>query len=118
MYTGARARPSASDRCSQGPDQIVCLLCGETYRAINYWHLKRIHGFEGEHPVQDYKDMFGLRVAACQEACDRHKEVQVERHKKAGRHWTKPRILREGGMESRVPKSAEGAAGAADPDAP
>ena len=77
-----------------GPDQIVCLLCGETFRAISYWHLRRIHGFEGEHPVQEYKERFGLEVAVCEEVRERVKEVQVNRHKKAGRHWTKAKILR------------------------
>ncbi|MGE3755942.1 MAG: hypothetical protein AB7I45_17485 [Planctomycetota bacterium] len=94
MHKSARAAAGHS-HTDAGPDQIVCLLCGETYRAINYWHLKRIHGFEGEHPVQDYKEMYGLRVAACQDVCDRQREVQVERHKKAGRHWSKARIMRE-----------------------
>lgn len=78
-----------------GPDQIVCLLCGETYRAITYKHLRFIHGFEGEHPIRDYKERFGLRVAACEESCELRRDVQVERYKKAGRHWTKARILRE-----------------------
>jgi hypothetical protein len=86
---------AAHSHTDAGPDQIVCLLCGETYRAITYLHLKRIHGFEGEHPVWDYKEMFGLEVAVCEEVRERAREVQVERHKKAGRHWTKARILRE-----------------------
>ena len=91
-----RARTAAGhSHTDAGPDQIVCLLCGETYRAITYKHLKWIHGFEGEHPVQDYKERFGLRVAACEESCDLRRDVQVERHKQAGRHWTKAKILRE-----------------------
>jgi len=86
---------AAHHHTDAGPDQIVCLLCGETYRSITYSHLRLIHGFEGEHPVRDYKEMFGLEVAVCEEVRRRAREVQVERHKKAGRHWTKPKILRE-----------------------
>lgn len=91
----ASARAAAHHRqADAGPDHVVCLLCGGTYRAINYMHLKRIHGFEGEHPVRDYKQMFGLRVAACEETCSLQKAVQVRRHEKAGRHWTPAKILR------------------------
>lgn len=93
MHKAARA-VAAHSHTDAGPDRIVCLLCGRTYRAVNYWHLMRIHGFDGEHPVHDYKKMFGLRVAACQEMCERAREVQVERHEKAGRHWTTARIVR------------------------
>jgi len=90
------ARAAAAHRHTDaGPDQIVCLLCGETYRAITYPHLKWVHGFEGAHPVLDYRARFGLRVACCEEVCERAKEVQITRHKRAGRHWTEARILRE-----------------------
>lgn len=90
----AAARVAAAHRHTDaGPDRIVCLLCGETYHAIAYLHLKRVHGFEGAHPVRDYKARFGLRVAACEEVCLKHKETQIARHERAGRHWTKGRIL-------------------------
>lgn len=78
-----------------GPDEIVCLLCGETYRAITCTHLRAVHGFEGEHPVRDYKERFGLAVASCEEVCEQARKTQIRRHRRAGRHWTKTRLLGE-----------------------
>lgn len=92
-HAGARAAARHS-HTDAGPDRIVCLLCGETYRVVSYWHLKRIHGFEGDHPVHDYKEMFGLRVAACEEFCDRSREVQIEYHTREGRHLTRSQVLK------------------------
>ena len=94
MNRAARAA-AAHSHTDAGPDQIVCLICGETYRAITYLHLRRIHGFEGPHPVWDYKERFGLRVAVCEEVCEHSRKVSIARHKKAGRHWTRTRLLRE-----------------------
>ncbi len=94
VHPGARAA-AAHRHTDAGTDRVVCLLCGETYRAITYLHLKRVHHFEGAHPIRDYKARFGLRVACCQETCDRAKEVQIQRHERAGRHWTRERLLRE-----------------------
>lgn len=91
-----KARAAAAHRHDDaGPDRIVCLLCGQTFRSINVFHLRRIHGFEGEHPVWEYKARFGLEVAMCEETRQRAVEIQVERHKREGSHWTDARLVRE-----------------------
>lgn len=90
------ARAAAAHRHTDaGPDQIVCLLCGETYRAITYLHLRRIHGFDGAHPILDYKQRFGLRIAMCEETAELLRESKVESNKREGRHWTLERLLGE-----------------------
>ncbi len=76
-----------------GPDRIVCLLCGRDFRAINSFHLRAAHGFQGAHPVEDYKAQFGLRVASCQEFCDRAREVQIDYHTREGRHLERDDVL-------------------------
>lgn len=88
----AAAKHSHADA---GPDRIVCLLCGEEFRAISFSHLRFKHDFDGEHPVEDYKARFGLRVASCSETCESKREVQVRRFRRLGRHWTRTRIVFE-----------------------
>ena len=78
-----------------GPDKVVCLLCGEEFRAISWRHLRARHGFEGPHPVEDYKARFGLRVASSEETCEQHRSVRVGYWKERGQHWTKARVKRE-----------------------
>ena len=90
----ARA-PRARDHADAGPDQVICLLCGHAYRAVRVLHLRRRHGFEGDHPVEDYKLRFGLRVAACRDTCRTLARHRIERAEREGRHWTRARIRKE-----------------------
>ncbi|MEZ6009257.1 MAG: hypothetical protein R3F05_16040 [Planctomycetota bacterium] len=99
-----KARAAAAHRHDDaGPDRIVCLLCGETYRAITYLHLVRVHGFEGAHPIRDYKARFGLDLAVCEGTRQLAKDTQVRRHKRDGAYWSEARILREIRRLRRVP---------------
>lgn len=74
---------------------MICLLCGRGYRAVNFPHLRRRHGLEGDHPVEDYKSRFGLRVAACRETCRTQARNRIERAEREGRHWTRARIRKD-----------------------
>jgi len=85
----------ARERAEAGPDQVICLLCGKAFRAVRVSHLRRKHGFEGDHPVEDYKRRFGLRVAACRDTCRTLADHRVARAKREGRHWTKASIKKE-----------------------
>lgn len=85
-------RPQDAD---SAPDEVICLLCGRAFRAIRVKHLRAVHGFDGEHPVEDYKRRFGLRVAACEETCRLLADLGIDRAIREGRRWTRSRIRRE-----------------------
>ncbi|MCA9317445.1 MAG: hypothetical protein KDB73_18310 [Planctomycetes bacterium] len=78
-----------------GPDRVVCLLCGEEYRAIRASHLVAKHGFEWHRAVEKYKARFGLRVAASEEVCEAGRQSLIGYWKARGQHWTKARLRRE-----------------------
>ncbi|MGE0229767.1 MAG: hypothetical protein AB7U23_14780 [Dehalococcoidia bacterium] len=78
-----------------GPDKVVCLLCGEEYRAIRASHLVAKHGFEWHRAVEEYKARFGLRVAASEETCEAGRQSVTGYWKARGQHWTKARLRRE-----------------------
>ncbi len=82
-------------RDTVGADEIVCRLCHKVFRAITIWHLWRIHDFEGEHPVQEYKRRYGLRVAVCQELSAKQRRLRTAHHEARGHHWTNARIYAE-----------------------
>jgi hypothetical protein len=84
---------AAARRGETGPDRVVCLLCGNVFRTVSASHLRARHGFDGEHPVEEYKERFGLRVAACKEVCERASEVQIDFHTREGRHFTRDQVL-------------------------
>lgn len=92
----AAARGLSGDRrADAGPDEVTCLLCGHAYRAVGVTHLRARHGFEGPHPVVDYKVEFGLRVAACRDVCRTLAGHRIARAERDGRHWTHERIRKE-----------------------
>jgi hypothetical protein len=86
---------AAHSHTDAGPDQIVCLLCGETFRAITYLHLRLIHGMEGPHPIRAYKRRFVLDYAVCDDSRDLIRKAKVARDRRQGRHWSQARITRE-----------------------
>jgi hypothetical protein len=86
------------------PHFVVCQHCGRKYRAISVFHLRAVHGYDGEHPVQDYKSEFGLRFAACDETRSQISEAKECFWEERGQHWTPAdvveairRIYRDGG---------------------
>ena len=103
-----RAAKRQELRTAPAPDEIVCQLCHRTFRAIAVLHLRRIHGFQGEHPIEDYKRRFGLRVAWSPMTCRLLRNVSVARARRDGVRWTPGRVrrvLRErgGAAESLAP---------------
>lgn len=83
---------AAHRQADAGPDRVVCLLCGEEFKAIRWQHLRAAHGLDGPHPVEDYKARFGLRVAASEETCERGRRAQISYWKARGQHWTEARL--------------------------
>ena len=87
-----RVRRATSDDISD-PCVVECRLCHKDYRAIGYTHLRHIHGFQGDHPIEDYKRRFGLDIAMCHDSrrlLRRGKEAYWERR---GQRWTRKRVL-------------------------
>lgn len=88
---GARARLPKEDE--EGSEAVVCRLCGKTYRAIAYSHLRRIHKWEGRQPVEEYKRRYGLPTVTCRETRHLMTRRRNEHWERRGHHWTRGRIL-------------------------
>ena len=74
-------------------DHVTCKHCWNDYRAITVLHLRNIHGYDGDHPVNDYKRRFHLQSALCGEA---REKISVEKEvfwARRGQHWTPARVL-------------------------
>jgi hypothetical protein len=68
-------------------------LCGKRFRAITHWHLWSRHGFEGDHPIEDYKQEFALKTATCGEMRKKRSETRVSYWDQRGQHWTSDMVL-------------------------
>lgn len=82
-------------------DHVTCKHCRKDYRAITVLHLRNIHGYEGEHPINDYKRTFRLKSATCVES---RKKISVAKEgfwAKRGQHWTTDTLLAE--IRKRIP---------------
>jgi hypothetical protein len=78
------------------PEEIVCRLCRRAFRAITWTHLRTAHGLPGgEEGIAHYKRKFRVRRVLCQDL--RSEKVREWRryYERAGRRWTRSRILRE-----------------------
>jgi hypothetical protein len=76
-------------------DHIVCRHCGKAYRAIMAKHLRRKHGYDGEHPVIEYKQSFKIPVAACGETRKLIRDARNEFWEERDQHWTRKRVVAE-----------------------
>src|SRR5579859_4087811 len=63
-------------KTGEGVEYISCRLCRRVFQAINASHLIRKHGFTPEHPVEDYKRRFRLRVAITTESGDLRRHLR------------------------------------------
>jgi hypothetical protein len=79
----------------QPSDHVTCKHCMKDYRAITVFHLRNIHGYEGDHPVNDYKREFGLQWASCGESRKKKSEAKGDFWAKRGQHWTRDTLLAE-----------------------
>ena len=82
-------------RPAQHSDYVTCRHCRKDFRAITVRHLRNIHDYEGDHPVQDYKRRFRLPFASCREV---RKKISVAKDAFwaiRGQHWTPAKLLDE-----------------------
>ena len=57
---------------------VVCEHCGRRFGAITVRHLRNLHGYEGEHPIADYKARFGLETATSRAARDKLTDTKID----------------------------------------
>lgn len=76
-------------------EAIECGLCRRLFRAITNTHLVRVHAFDPEHPIEEYKARFGLERAECLETRESQIRSYRETLERQGRLWTPERVLAE-----------------------
>ncbi len=74
-------------------DSILCRLCGRRFRSISNTHLVSAHGFAPEHPIDDYKNTFGIERAECEETRQSQVRSLEETWGRQGRLWSGERVL-------------------------
>ena len=79
----------------QHPDYVTCKHCRKDYRAITVRHLRNIHGYDGDHPINDYKRRFRLQSATCAESRKKISEAKEDFWAKRGQHWTQATLIAE-----------------------
>ncbi|MBM4069904.1 MAG: hypothetical protein FJ271_13270 [Planctomycetes bacterium] len=79
----------------QHPDYVTCKHCRRDFRAITVWHLRRIHEYDGDHPIEDYKRLFRLQTASCREVRKKISEAKEIFWARRGQHWTPARLIAE-----------------------
>src|SRR5260221_3623471 len=72
---------------------VVCRHCGKGYKAISASHLQRKHGYQGEHPILDYKKRFGLDWAFSGETLAAMRANSKARHEEWLAKWPSERVL-------------------------
>jgi hypothetical protein len=74
---------------------VVCRHCNREFRAITVVHLRRIHDYDGEHPIEDYKRRFRLKFASCTESRRKIGAAKDAYWARRGQHWTERKLLTE-----------------------
>jgi len=86
-------------------DHVVCQHCGKEFRAILYSHLRRKHGYDGDHPVIEYKRRFKIRNASCDETCRLIRNARINYWDDRDQHWTRKRVIAEIKQRNRLGES-------------
>jgi hypothetical protein len=79
----------------QAPGHVTCRLCRKEFKAITFRHLRNVHGYEGDHPILDYKDRFRLRTAMCLESRQKISAAKDTFWARQGQHWTPRKVVAE-----------------------
>jgi hypothetical protein len=74
-------------------DHVTCRHCHRDYRAITFRHLRNIHGYDDEHPIEEYKRHFRVSFALCGESRKKISRAKELFWDKRGQHWTPPDVL-------------------------
>jgi hypothetical protein len=84
----ARKRRQPSDS-----GHVTCKHCWKDFRAITVFHLRNIHGYDGDHPINEYKHKFRLQSAFCLQSRKKISEAKEDFWAKRGQHWTPAQLL-------------------------
>jgi len=76
-------------------DSVECKHCHKKFLAITVTHLRKSHGYRGDHPVLKYKRRFGLQHSVCGKTREKFSERMEDHWEKLGQHWTRPRLIAE-----------------------
>jgi len=76
-------------------DRVTCKHCGKEFKAITYRHLRNIHGYEGDHPILEYKERFRLEVSMCRETRRKISAAKDDYWTGKGQHWTPSKLIAE-----------------------
>jgi hypothetical protein len=76
-------------------DYVTCQHCHRDFGAVTVLHLRNIHGYEGDHPIRDYKRKFGLSYAMCPESRKHIRTAKKQYWTKRGQGWSRARIIQE-----------------------
>src|SRR5262249_9416539 len=88
--------PSIMTRPGHQPaDCVTCKHCGQEFRAITYRHLRNIHGYDGDHPINDYKRRFRLHTTMCRDSRNKLSALKETYWARRGQHWTEATVLAE-----------------------
>jgi len=82
-------------RHRQPVDFVTCRHCQKRFRAITFLHLRNIHGYEGDHPILDYKAEFDLDYAICRRSRQKISTAKEAYWDERGQHWTRADVLAE-----------------------
>ena len=97
--------PGKRDRSSE---YVTCKHCGRDFRAITVRHLRNIHGYEGDHPILEYKRTFNLETATCDGVRQRISNAKELFWAGKGKRWTRSRLIAEIRTRHRTGKSLRG----------
>ena len=78
---------------ARSPTKVTCRLCRRRFAAITFKHLVFIHGYEREHPIEEYKERFCLAKALCPRGRKKIKKSKKEYWADRGRDWSRLKIL-------------------------
>ena len=76
-------------------DYVTCRHCRKEFKAITYRHLRNIHGYDGDHPILDYKARFRLQNAMCPETRKKISAAKDIFWTRQGRHWVPSKVIAE-----------------------
>jgi len=79
----------------QQQDYLTCKHCRKDYRAITVFHLRNIHAYDGDHPINDYKRQFRLQTAMCARSRKKISKAKEDFWAKRGQHWTHATLIAE-----------------------
>ena len=84
-----------SRKRQQPTDHVTCQHCHRDFRAITVLHLRNLHGYDGDHPIEEYKRRFNLESSMCFEVRETISEAKEDFWARRGQGWTRRKLIAE-----------------------